>query len=139
MIADSNFLLDTLVCDRKRHGRAIQIVQELRGHNRQAKVTAATLHEVVYVLSAARQKNGYGRQRQHVLSDIGAILEEPAFVFPEESLLRSAVGLYAESRLDFHDCYLAVLAKHGSTTLLSFDGKLAEHADVDPIVSGATH
>lgn len=134
MIVDANFLLDTLVRDRKRHRRASQIVKELRDRGDRAEIAAATLHEVVYALSAPRLKNGYGRKRPDVCNDIEAILEEHAFVCAEEQVLRSAAELYLESRLDFHDCYLSALAETKSTTLLSFDRALAKWGSVAPLI-----
>lgn len=137
MIVDANFVLDTLVPERRRHRLAIRIVTKLRELGGQARVTAATVHEVVFALAAPVSRNGYARKRAQVRDDVEAALGESAFAVDDAEQLMSALELYEETRLDFHDCYLAALANEGEEALLSFDRGLGRVASIDPLVAGS--
>lgn len=136
VIADANFVLDILVADRHRHGTAVNVVKKLRRKRRRAEITAATVHEIVYVLAAPVRRNGFGLPRSTVTRAVSAINEESSFDVSEKRAVHGALKLYADGKLDFHDCYLLALAGEGKRTLLSFDRDLIDTGRVDPLISG---
>lgn len=127
MIADTNFLLDLLFADRQRHKRALSVVSALRTKKKQAVVTAATAHEMVYILGAPTRRNGYGLSRADIHDAIGALAEEEAFAVQDGAAIGSALGLFDGSRLDFHDCYVIAMAIAEDMAVLSSDKEIAKY------------
>lgn len=126
MHADANFLLRAVESGSSTASRrARQKLAALRQADEQLRVSAATVHEVVYVLESERL--GYGWHR----SDIGAVLrsliEESALEAEEGGVISSAVDSYSgfgKGGPDFHDCYLAHKAMTSNTKVVSFDKDL---------------
>ncbi len=78
-------------------------------------ITDVVLGEVFYVL---RLKGYQNYQTAEVLSNV---LEQPAFVFDQESMLGLLIKVIAETKLDFADCYLIARAIYAHKPLKTFD------------------
>jgi len=83
-------------------------------------VTAATMHEVVFVLASAR--TGYGYTRTEVAAEVAWLLDTPELDVEHASALRHAAASYAEHKaIDFHDCYLSALGRVVDQRVFSLD------------------
>lgn len=125
MIADTNFVLDCLVPDRRHADPARAIVAELRQTGVSAILTVSTIHEVVYVLGAPVKRNGYGCSRTSIRRYLEYVLHEPGFAIEEPDLIEEALRTFSgRAGLSFHDCYLAARARASRVKLITFDERL---------------
>ena len=77
------------------------------------------LAEVAYVLSS------FGMPAPQAAEHLAQILDLPGVEVVDEVMIRDAVDLWAEGKLDFADAYLAALARRfTSSGVLSFDRDL---------------
>lgn len=121
MIVDTNILLRIIDGPGATAYPAIRdrVETELE-HGGVIHVTAATMHEVVYVLSSHR--TGYGFSRAETTDALIALLEAGELTVEHDDVLREAADTYGTTNgVDFHDCYLAALAKQTADVVYSLD------------------
>jgi predicted nucleic acid-binding protein len=83
-------------------------------------VTAATIHEVVFVLRSTA--TGYGYSRTETAGEIHELLDAPELRVEHADALRSAATDFgAHQSIDFHDFYLAARARTLDEKVYSLD------------------
>lgn len=74
------------------------------------------LAEAVYVLNGF-----YKHSREKVSATLSHLLQCPGFQSPDNEQMLESLDLFAKTKIDFADCYLAALSKIHQTAVISFD------------------
>ena len=119
---DTNVILRWMLDDdRLLSPRARRIIDE--SEPAEFLVTDVTLSEIFYVL------RGKGYNRQQTAEYMYGLLEQPAFIFDQESRLNQLIALIRDTNLDFADCYLICRALHSGASLKTFDKAMLKAYD----------
>lgn len=113
-IADTNILVRYLTRDdEKAADKAAEII---RGG---VEILPETVPELVYVLTS---RSLYGMPRTVVAESVEALLDE--VTVDRKNVIKHALKIYQDTRLDFVDCLLIAEGTAADTELYSFDRKL---------------
>jgi predicted nucleic acid-binding protein len=135
VFCDTNVLVRILTGDPPAQARSAARALEMAGEGRFAlMVPDIVVAEVVYVLISS----GFETHRAAELID--RLLDLPGIEVVDEVMLRDAVMLWSQGRLDFADAYLAALTRRISdSSVLSFDrdfDRVESVTRLDPDVVG---
>lgn len=120
MIADANILLRTIDGPRSPlHERATRLIRDALDRDEEVRVRAATLHEVIYVLSS--KVAGYGLSPDSIAGTVADLLDTAELSFESPDTMRLAAELYGATGIDFHDCYLAAIEHLTGEPVISLD------------------
>ena len=78
-------------------------------------ITDIVLGEIFYVL------RGMDHDNQQIAEVYSGLLEQPNFIFDQESMLGLLVKVIAGTKLDFADCYIISCAVYSNESLATFD------------------
>jgi predicted nucleic-acid-binding protein len=121
MIAvDTNVLVRILVDD---PGQPMQnqAARELASHSKQVFVLLIVQVETTWVL-----ETGYGLAKERILSILGHLQTNSAFVLEDPTLCHTALELYQVANLDYSDCLILGLCRSRDRSLHTFDKRLGK-------------
>lgn len=106
MILDTNILLRLIDGETSlQHGEVVERLRQAIDAGQRLHVDAATVIEAAFVLRSSR--TGYGYRPSEVAHELRAMLDAPELDVEHRDALKAAAASYADTGLDFHDCYLA--------------------------------
>jgi predicted nucleic acid-binding protein len=122
LILDTNTLMRLIDgADGNRYATVRERLERALTGGERLYVHAATMHEVVFVLSS--KATGYGYTRVEAAGEVQALLDAPELTVEHDAALREAATTYGTSRgTDFHDCYLAARGRELGEDVFSLDG-----------------
>ncbi len=124
---DANVVIYYLTGDERRFASCRALIGRLERGEESAETNDLVFAEVVWVLSAQRPKPSRASIRD-ALSDI---IRMPGLALPDESLLLSALELYASTPIDYIDAYNAVvMRKRGLDRIYSYGADFERVAGV---------
>jgi predicted nucleic acid-binding protein len=113
---DTNVVLRWLLRDHPTlSAKARDLVQTAEDKPEELYITDVVLGEIFYVM---KNKGYENRQTADILY---GLLEQPAFMFDQESRLNLLIDIIRETTLDFADCYLISRAVFSKEPLETFD------------------
>ena len=87
--------------------------------------------EIVWVLDSC-----YQRPNDEIFAFLNQMVQIDSFLFQDDDLVREAVRVYGEAKLDIADILLALLARKQKSKLVTFDNKLRTnfpHETISPL------
>ena len=119
-IVDANIILRYLLEDHAEYfEKAISIVEKNR-----ILLINEVVAEVVYVLEKV-----YQIDRQTIKEGLFTFFENENIHIEKDNVLKEALILFAQKKLDFVDCLLFGYSKVGERKILTFDKKLLKYLD----------
>ena len=113
---DTNVVLRWLLQDHETLSpEAARLIQTAEEDNEELLISDVVLDEIFYVL------RGKGYENHQTATIFNGLLEQPAFVFDQESRLGLLFTIIAGTKLDFADCYLISRAVYSGEALATFD------------------
>lgn len=114
---DANVILRYLLDDHPEHSRqAAEVID-----NSSVFVAVEVLCEVVYVLSGV-----YSVERTMITEKLTEFISLDTVVVDDDQVLTKALGVFAESRIDFVDTVLYAYSKVRGDHIVTFDQKLTK-------------
>ena len=118
IILDANVILRFLLADHKTHSaKALQLFEEAEsGDSMKLFISDVCLAEVAWVLSSF-----YKLDREVIAAHLKGLLLHSGVDAENPTVLIEACEAFGVLKLDFIDCYNAMLAQYGDGELATFD------------------
>lgn len=118
-LVDANILLRWLLDDHPEQSRQAEAIISKAAPS-SLVVADIILAEVTYVL------RGKSYIRAQIVEALNSVTDNPSFTYDNPELTRTIIAHYAETSLDFADCYLLARNQRQNTTVHTFDKQLAK-------------
>lgn len=134
---DANYFLRALTEATTQNGRlqqrtAIQLFEAASRGEVETTATDVVLHEVLYVLTARTDKNGYGLTPADACARLRPLIDMPAFKHRQKRILLGALDVWTGyPQLGFSDSLTAALVLDQQIQLAAFDDDFDRFSDID--------